>query len=314
VLRLDVRIRAPDLRPLLGGNAMPGVWSFTAAAPGPHVAVVALTHGNEIGGALVLDRWLRAGLRPARGRLSLVFANIDAYARFDPEDPTASRFLDEDLNRLWDADTLDSGRRSLELRRARVLRPLFDTVDILLDLHSMLWPSDPLMLVGHSARAAELALRLGVPSLAVADDGHLSGRRLIDYAPFSEPASRRAAILVEAGSHWEPATVSTMEATGAALLRVTGSVHPEDPILWPAATDLPRARLAEVTRTVTARTPGFAFVRPFRGGDVVPQRNTLIALDGDTEIRSPHDNCLMVMPSLRTMPGQTAVRLARFVS
>ena len=50
---------------------------------------------------------------------------------------------------------------------------------------------------------------------------------------------------------------------------------------------------------MTARTPGFAFVRPFRGGDVVPQRNTLIALDGETEIRTPHDDCLLVMPSLR---------------
>ncbi|MDB5374744.1 MAG: peptidase, partial [Belnapia sp.] len=153
-LRLDVRIRAPDLRPLLGGNALPGVWSFTAPAPGPHVAVVALVHGNEIGGAVVLDRWLRAGLRPQRGRLSLVFANTDAYARFDPEDPTASRFLDEDMNRLWDLETLEGGRRSCELRRARVLRPLMDSVDILLDLHSMLWPSDPLLLAGHSARAA----------------------------------------------------------------------------------------------------------------------------------------------------------------
>ena len=313
VLRLDVRIQAPDLRPLLGGNALPGVWSFTAEAPGPHVAVVALTHGNEIGGAVVLDRWLRAGLRPVRGRLSLVFANIDAYSRFDPEDPTASRFIDEDFNRLWDEETLDSGRRSLELRRARLLRPLFDTVDILLDLHSMLWPSVPLMLVGHAARAAELALRLGVPPLVVADDGHLSGRRLIDYTPFSDPGSPRVAVLVEAGSHWQPETVSTMEATGAALLRATGSLHSEDPALWPAAPEAPPARLAEVTRTITARTPGFAFVRPFRGGDVVPQRNTLIALDGDTEIRTPHDNCLLVMPSLRSMPGQTAVRLARFV-
>jgi hypothetical protein len=75
---LEVRIGAPDIRPWIGGNALPGVWSFTAPAPGPHVAVVALTHGNEIAGAVVLDRWLRAGLRPQRGRLSLVFANLDA--------------------------------------------------------------------------------------------------------------------------------------------------------------------------------------------------------------------------------------------
>ena len=314
VLRLDVRIPAPDLRPFLGGNALPGVWSFAAASPGPHVAVVALTHGNEIGGALVLDRWLRAGLRPARGRLSLVFANIDAYGRFDPEDPTASRFIDEDLNRLWDVETLDGGRRSLELRRARVLRPLFDTVDVLLDLHSMLWPSEPLMLVGHATRAAELALRIGVPPLVVADDGHLSGRRLIDYAPFSDARGTPAAVLVEAGSHWEPATVATMEATGAAVLLATGVIGADGAAILQAAPAPPRPRLAEVTRTVTAQTTGFAFVQPFRGGDVVPRRNTLIALDGDTEIRSPHDDCLMVMPSLRTMPGQTAVRLARFMA
>ncbi|MBL6457087.1 succinylglutamate desuccinylase/aspartoacylase family protein [Belnapia sp. T6] len=313
ILRLDVRIAAPDLRPFLGGNALPGVWSFAAAAPGPHVAVVALVHGNEIAGAVVLDRWLRAGLRPVRGRLSLVFANIDAYGRFDPEDPTASRFIDEDLNRLWDEETLEGGRRSCELRRARVLRPFFEGVDVLLDLHSMLWPSDPLMLVGRSARAADLALSLGIPPLVVADEGHASGQRLIDYTPFVAPDSDRAAILVEAGSHWEAATVATMEATGAALLRTLRAVDPADPILVPAPAELPMPQLAEVTRTVTAHSPGFAFVRPFRGGEVVPRRNTLLALDGEVEIRSPHDDCLLVMPSLRTMPGQTAVRLARFI-
>ena len=102
----EVGIPKPDLRPWRDGNALPGVWSFSAAASGPHVAVVALTHGNEIAGAAVLDRWLRAGLRPARGRLSLVFANMEAFGRFDPADPTASRFVDEDMNRVWDEAVL----------------------------------------------------------------------------------------------------------------------------------------------------------------------------------------------------------------
>jgi predicted deacylase len=312
--RLDVRIAAPDIRPFLGGNALPGVWSFTAAARGPHVVVVAVTHGNEIGGAVVLDRWLRAGLRPARGKLSLVFANLDAYARFDPEDPTASRFVDEDLNRVWDIETLEGGRRSSELRRARVLRPLVETADVLLDLHSMLWPSDPLILAGQSARAAALGLALGAPPLVVADQGHMGGRRLIDYEAFSAPKAQRAAVLVEAGSHWEAATVATMEATAARLLRHLGTVGPEDAVLLPEPPAPVPARLAEVTRTITARTPGFAFIRPFRGCQVVPERNTLIALDGEAEIRTPYDNCVLVMPCLRTSPGHTAVRLARFVA
>jgi hypothetical protein len=45
---------------------------------------------------------------------------------------------------------------------------------------------------------------------------------------------------------------------------------------------------------------------------VVAERDTLIATDGTTEIRTPHDNCLLVMPSLRPSRGHTAVRLARF--
>jgi Succinylglutamate desuccinylase / Aspartoacylase family len=315
--RFPVRIAAPDLRPFLAGNSLPGVWSFAAAAPGPHVAVVALVHGNEIAGAVVLERWLRAGLRPARGRLSLVLANTAAFVRFDPEDPTASRFIDEDLNRLWDDETLESGRRSCELLRARALRPLFDTVDVLLDLHSMLWPSDPLMLAGRTLRARRLALAVGIPPLVVADDGHPAGRRLIDYGPFADPDGSRTAVLVEAGAHWEASTIALTAACAARLLRVSGAVEPDDPALGEPPGDLAAEtagppRLAEVTHTIAARSAGFAFMRPFRGGEVVRPRNTLLALDGEEEIRTPYDDCVLVMPSLVTMPGHTAVRLARF--
>ena len=47
---------------------------------------------------------------------------------------------------------------------------------------------------------------------------------------------------------------------------------------------------------------------------MIPRRNTLIALDGPTEVRTPHDDCLLVMPSLRPSRGHTAVRLGRFVT
>ncbi len=311
--RLAVRIAPPDIRAWLPGNTLPGVWSFAAEAPGPHVVVNALMHGNEIAGAVLLDGWLRAGLRPLRGRLSLVFANLEAYARFDRDDPTASRFLDEDMNRLWDAETLEGGRRSCELRRARVLRPVFDAADIVLDLHSMLWPGEPLLLCGAAPRAAALAQRLGTPGLAVADQGHEGGMRLLDYLPFSAPGGQRTAMLLEAGSHWEPATVAQMQASAARLLRLLGVVAVDHPALAPAAEFAP-GRRAEVTRTVTAASHNFSFLRPYRGGHVVARRNTLIALDGEVEIRTPHDDCVMVMPNLRVGRGQTAVRLARFAA
>ncbi|ONG50208.1 peptidase M14 [Pseudoroseomonas deserti] len=301
-----VELPVPDLRPWASGNLLPGVWSFSSDRPGPHVALVGLIHGNEIAGGILLARWLEQGLRPARGRLTLILANLAAFARFDPADPTLSRFVDEDLNRVWCDKVLDGPRDSAELRRARQLRPLLAEVDILLDLHSMLWPSDPLMLAGGSLRARQLGQKLGVPPLVVSDQGHSTGRRLIDHATFSAEGSHRTALLVEAGQHWEAATLATLEACATALLRETG-------LLPGGAVEHPRARAAEVTRTVIAGTHSFGFVQTFRGGSVIPERNTLLALDGETEIRTPHDDCLLVMPSPRTMRGHTAVRLARFL-
>ncbi len=310
--RFAVNVAAPDLSPWLEGNTgVPGFHTFVATASGPHVALVALIHGNELAGAIVLDRLLRGGLRPARGRLTLGFANLAAFARFDPEAPTASRFLDEDLNRLWDETVLDGPRRSLELERAREIRPLIDTVDILLDLHSMLWPSDPLVLSGATGKGRDLALAIRVPDLVVADRGHVSGRRLIDYGQFARPDTPGAASLVEAGQHWEPETVDVTLASVAGLLRHLGMVDAH-PVLPPPPPCQPLPRFAEVSMAVTAGTSSFAFVQAFRGGDVLPRGNTLIAMDGTTEIRTPHDNCLMVMPSLRPGRGHTAVRLARF--
>jgi predicted deacylase len=309
--RFDVQVAPPDLAPWLEGNTgIPGFHSFASATPGPHAALIALVHGNELAGAIVLDRLLRAELRPARGRLTFGFANIAAFSRFDATAPTASRFLDEDLNRLWDAAVLDGPRRSLELERARQIRPLIDTVDVLLDLHSMLWPSDPLVLSGATRKGRSLALAVRTPNLVVADRGHVSGRRLIDYGHFADPGSMRAASLVEAGQHWEASTVEVTLASVAGMLRHLGMVetHPALPPPPPPGA----SRFAEVSMAVTAATSAFAFVQAFRGGDILPRGNTLIAIDGTVEIRTPHDDCLMVMPSLRPSRGHTAVRLARF--
>jgi predicted deacylase len=219
--------------------------------------------------------------------------------------------VDEDLNRLWDAALLDGQRRSSELDRARQMRPLIDTVDVLLDLHSMLWPSDPLILSGAAAKGRELALALGTPGLVVADHGHASGPRLIDYAPFTRPEGGRVAVLVEAGQHWQDDTVTTALTAVAALLRHHGMIDRHPALPAPPSGQTPR--FAEVTMAITASTGRFAFLQPFRGGDVLPRRNTLIALDGTREIRTPHDDCLLVMPSLRPSRGHTAVRLARFI-
>ncbi len=296
-----VRIATPDISPFRQGNTgIPGFTTRDSRTPGPHVVLVSLIHGNEIAGAAILAELLRARFMPLRGKLTIGFANLAAFDRFNPQSPLASRHVEEDLNRVWDDLQLFGVRRSLELNRAREIRPLIDTAGILLDLHTMLWPSCPVLLCGPNARGRELAMQLGTPATVVADQGHAGGKRLIDYGRFSEAAG----ILAEAGQHWEPAALTQTRATVHALLRQTGMLTAPPPPPSPIT-------LAQVTHTVTARTNRFVFLRNFHGGEIIPAADTLIAHDGDVEIRTPYDNCMLVMPSLRVSHGHTAVRLAQ---
>src|SRR5580765_303399 len=122
-MAIAVELQAPDIEPYRrSGSGTELVHVLDSGQPGPQVMVMALTHGNEICGAIALDRFLRMGARPSRGRLVLAFANIEAFRRFDPANPYASRFVDEDFNRVWTRDVLDGPRQSVELRRARALR------------------------------------------------------------------------------------------------------------------------------------------------------------------------------------------------
>ena len=307
-IEFEVELQKPDIEPWVEGNT--GVQGFTSVQgdmPGPHVVLLSLTHGNEYSGAIVLRSLLADGIRPKRGRLTIGFVNLDAFARFDPQRPTAARFIDEDMNRVWDIETLDGPRQTRELNRAREIRPIIDTADVLLDLHSMLWPADPCMLCGETLQGQELARTVGVPALVVADRGHANGRRIIDYQRFTAPGSDATANLLEAGQHWTPATVGICEKAVRSLLFQMGMIS-ADPLI-----DRVPQKLAVVTKAITAATKQFGFAEPYRGGNIIRQRNTLIAMDGATEIRTPHDDCLMVMPSLRPGKGHTAVRLARFV-
>src|SRR3546814_2068088 len=82
--------------------------------------------------------------------------NVAAYLSFDPANPTASRFVDEDFNRLWTAEVLDNPeRKSAELTRARTVRPYIGTVDLLLDIHSMQRKQPAMMIAGQLARSEE---------------------------------------------------------------------------------------------------------------------------------------------------------------
>lgn len=309
-----VEIVPPDISDWKAGNtSIPYCWSFTADNPGPHAMICAVVHGNELCGAIAVDWLLRRGVRPVRGTLSLAFMNVDALLSFDPEDPNASRYLDEDFNRVWDRAVLDGPRNSRELTRARAVRPLIDSVDHLLDLHSMLLPAPPVSLAGTQAKGIELARGIGLPDMIVADAGHAEGRRLRDYGAFAEAGSPKSAVLLECGQHWRTASADLAKRCAIGFLTHLGMAPPE--LTMPEAGQSPdRQTLYEVTHPITVETDSFVFVDSYIGGEIIEKAGTVIARDGLRDIRTPYDNCLLLMPNRRLWPGQTAVRLARLVA
>jgi predicted deacylase len=307
-----IDVAFPDLARWERGNAgTPFVWRFEAAAPGPHLVVQALTHGNEVCGAIAVDRLLDERFRPARGTVTFVFANVAAYRAFDRADPFASRCVDEDYNRLWSADVLDGPRQSRDLARARELRPVIDRADALLDLHSMTDPCPPLALAGPRDKGLALARAVGVPEHIVIDAGHAAGRRLRDYAFFDDPADPRAALLVECGQHWERAAPEVALDATLRFLAHFGALAPADAKARLAGPKPSRQRAIAVTDVVTIRSDRFAFAMPVHGLMRVPAAGTLLATDGDRDVRTPHDDCILIMPTRRPKVGETAVRLGR---
>jgi predicted deacylase len=315
-LKFTVELTPPDISPYRAGNTgVEYVTSFAAREPGPHVTVLGLTHGNEICGAIAIDKLFRADIRPRRGTLTLGFNNVAAYQEFNPRYPIASRFVDEDFNRLWSPATLDGPRRSVELERARAIRPVVDAADYLLDIHSMQYATAPLMLAGLLDKSRDLARRVGIPELIMCDAGHAAGPRMRDYGGFGDPASPKTALLIEAGQHWETRAAEVATDVMLRFLIALGTVTADDvaALGGPDFAAAPRQRVIEVTQAVTITGDRFEFVEPYVGLEVVEKQGSLLGHDGDKEVRTPYDNCVLIMPSRRLVRGQTAVRLGRYV-
>ena len=309
-----VNLQAPDITPYREGNTgVDYVTTFDSGKSGPHVMLSALVHGNELCGAITLDFLLRNDVRPTRGKLTLGFMNVAAYENFNPADPDSSRYVDEDFNRVWDPQVLDGDRKSAELKRARQIRPIIDKVDYLLDIHSMQHPTVPLLLCGPAEKGRKLARTISFPPHVVSDVGHAAGRRLRDYGEFADETSAKNALLIECGQHWEPSSEAVAKEMALRFLAhydVIDRQFVSDHLPAEAPTS---QQLIQVSGPVTIETDSFKFTEAFRGMEVIERAGTVIGYDGDTAIRTPYDNCVLIMPSRRLRKGESAVRFGRVV-
>jgi predicted deacylase len=305
-MNYPIEIEPPDIERYRSGNAgVDFVHVLDSGKPGPNVMIQALTHGNEFCGAIALDLLFKEKIFPSKGTLTLAFANVAAFARFNRDDPDRARYIDEDYNRVWGDDVLLGARDSAELRRARELRPFVDAAELLLDLHSMHEPCRPIMVCAKSEKSVALARRMGAPADLLLDTGHPAGLRMMERGAFSDPASPRAAVLIECGQHWAKSSVDVAIDTCNRFLSVTG--------LLERSFSSVNQKVIRVTEPVVAKTMSFRFASPWKGLEVVRRAGTVVAVDEDHAWKTPYDDCVMVMPSMRHLkPGTTMVRLGRY--
>jgi predicted deacylase len=303
----DFEVLPRDLTPYKSGNTgIDYVHRFDSGVPGPHVMVNALTHGNEFCGMVAACHLLDNNVRPKRGTLTVSFANVAAYESFDAKDPFASRQITHNLNRVWSTDWLDGDDDSVELQRARVMRPAVSAADHILDIHSTSQDVVPFWVYPHFARNASVATALPRPGVhLVMPRGLGSGTPLIQHGRHGDADGPGAAMVVECGQHFKQASADLAVAVTYDFLGHFGMLAPA-PAPAPAAAQ----RRFELLRTHVIASTEFAFTRPVVGFETFA-KDALIATDGDLEIRAPCDDCTIFMPARVAIVGREGVYLTR---
>ncbi len=300
----------PELRRWEKGAA-PYVHVLDSGKPGPAVMLTALTHGNEVSGAIVVDALLEKGVKPRHGKLILAFNNIDAYHSFDTKTPFKSRMVDEDFNRVW--GRLDQPATTVEMKRALVVKPFVEQADLLLDLHSMHDDGVPLMLSGPLDKGVAFAKKVGSPFDIICDAGHAAGMRMRDYRGFGDAKSPKNALLIETGQHWRASSVVVAKDVAARFLTETGVLAAGDiPAGWRQPSPAEQ-RVVEVTHAIATKRGNFKPARVFEGQETIAKAGTVLGHDDGEPVTTPYDNCVLVMPSSNRplRAGVTVVRLGR---
>ena len=307
-----VQIGRADLSPYrLANSGVDYVHSFDSGRPGWHVMVNALTHGNELCGMWAVKRLLDAGIRPRAGRLSLSFANVAAYQRFDASHLDV-RFVDRDLNRLWRDDLMDADPHSSEALRARQLRPVVAKVDRLLDLHSTWHALAPFFVLARLPRARKLADELAMPArqLILPDLWH-EGFHMIDYGAFRADGADAVGLIAECGQHFAQSSVDQAWASAVRFLHMTGVLDAEQAAgLCPGPQPEQEIERFEIVQPVFATSDELRLTGSYAGFTRYAQ-GELAAMDGEHPVLAPFDNAVLLAPRPNPRKGQQAFSWGR---
>ena len=203
------------------------------------VICIASLHGNEPAGTEALQMIMGevgSGQRLRRGDIVALRGNLRAYQ-------ANMRFIDEDMNRVWQPDrvrrvlrslrqtggALAGAPRSAELLEQRgLVSALHEAASrargdvYVFDLHTTSADSAPFAMAGDAPRARELCTKLPIP-LVNGLDRHIDGSMTDYFNHLSWPS-----IVIEGGRHAAASSVGAIEDVVWTLLEALGMLEAEN--------------------------------------------------------------------------------------
>lgn len=214
---------------------------------GPTLVIFGGLHGNEPGGVAacrrVLSRLETEGI-PLRGRLEAYLGNRPALA-------AGQRYLDRDLNRCWDDESirrlhrrdpdLDSAEDREQRELLKLIRRLHNTATspiVFIDLHTTSGHGPPFCAMADTVRNRSVAFALPIPIILGLEET-LEGALLGWLSDLGH-----IGIVIEGGRHTDADTPALLESALWICLVAAGSISEGD------LPDLPlhRRRLAEAAK------------------------------------------------------------------
>lgn len=275
-----------------------------SAATGPHLAVFGSIHGNEPCGLRAIERLQRelasGELALQRGTLVLVHGNPAATEQHERHTRGGV-----DLNRQFDyrfeAD-IPRAHWLHEHHRALELRPLLDTAEVVLDLHSTTAPAPAFAITTPTPGSHALADALG---LGYVTYGWETPELLGDQVVIA-PLTRRGlpAVSVECGQHDDPGAI---EVAYACLRR---TLHHLDMLPWSALATMPLVACTRLSMLAAVKRPSstFKFVRPLASMQRLA-KGELIGVDDNLALSAQRD-CYVIMPNDNVLVGEDLLYLA----
>jgi len=301
---MSLREVTPSVASPAGASTTAGVTfhSFDASHPRPHLAVVGAIHGNEHCGLRAIERLAgelaRGDLALRAGSLYLVHGNPTASQQQRRHTATGV-----DLNRTFDFRFVDELAPDLwehEHIRALELRPIFDSVDAVLDLHSATAPTPAFAIASRVPASLPFALALGLEYVTSGWDGPglLGDQVLLGQLTRRE----RPGVAVECGQHEDEAAVDVAYRCTLHALSYFGLIEPLPPRMHAPA------RRLTVRAAIKRPSVSFHFERPLRGmqpllpGDLIGHDDHLALT-----VRNP---CYAIMPNDQVAVGDDMLYIA----